>query len=170
MAGYLDTYGEEGARSAARAKVVKRVILAALAAAIVSTIAYFSFRTHPQEAVVDQFMNDLRKGNYQEAYGLWGCTERTPCKDYTSDKFNEDWGPKGSFANAADIHVDNVDYCDTGVVFTVSYPKQETVGLWVDRKTNVIGFAPWIRCPGNHLQLKQFFRSLFSKDTGQGTS
>jgi len=170
MPSYLDTYGEEGARSAARAKVVKRTIITVLGIALLSVIGYFTFRTHSQEKVVDQFMSDLRQGNYQAAYGLWGCSERTPCKDYTADKFDRDWGPKSAYPNAAQLRVDNVDYCDTGVVFTVTYPQQETVGLWVDRNTNVIGFAPWTRCPGNHLQLKQFFRSLFSKDSGQGTS
>lgn len=170
MPSYLDTYSEEGARSAARARVVKRVVIGVAGVALISAIAYFSLRTHSQEKVVDQFMDDLRQGNYQAAYRLWGCTEQTPCKDYPAEKFNEDWGPKSPYANAAEIHVDNVDYCDTGVVFTVTYPKQETVGLWVDRATNVIGFAPWTRCPGNHLQLKEFFHSLFTKNGGQGSS
>jgi hypothetical protein len=169
MPGYLDTYGEEGARSAARAKVVQRSIIAVVSLALLATIGYYTFRTHGQERVVDQFVADLKNGDYSSAYALWGCTAQTPCKDYSAEKFQEDWGPKSPYANAADLHVDNVDYCDTGVVFTVTYPRQDTVGLWVDRTTNVIGFAPWTRCPGNHLRLKEFFRSLFTSSGKDGS-
>ena len=61
------------------------------------------------------------------------------------------------------MKVEHVDFCDTGVVFNISYPKQEDFGLWVDRSTNVIGFSPWARCPGRHLHLGEFFKTLFSK-------
>jgi hypothetical protein len=163
MASYLDAYAAAGEQSARRALLVKRIIVSVLVAAVVVTIAYFALRTRSQERVVAQFLEDLQRKDYQTAYRLWGYTPETPSKDYPFDKFNEDWGPASPYANAAALKIEHVDFCDTGVVFNVTYPRQDTIGLWVDRSTNVIGFAPWIRCPGRHLQLGEFFKTLFSK-------
>jgi CDP-glycerol glycerophosphotransferase (TagB/SpsB family) len=163
MGSYLDAYASAGQQSERRGKIVKRVALSVLAAAVVVTVAYFGLRTWSQEHVINQFLEDLQRKDYQSAYKLWGCTPETPCKDYSSDKFNEDWGSSSPYSNAAALKIEHVDYCDTGVVFNLTYPKQEELGLWVDRSTNVIGFAPWTRCPGRHLQLGEFFKTLFSK-------
>ena len=68
-----------------------------------------------------------------------------------------------AYAQAASrAKLDIVDYCGSGVVVALAYPGKEGVSLWVERGTNVISFAPWERCPGRHLQLGAFFRSLFS--------
>jgi hypothetical protein len=32
----------------------------------------------------------------------------------------------------------------------------------VERKTDIISFAPWPRCPGAHLQIIRFLKSRFS--------
>jgi hypothetical protein len=163
MASYLDAYAAAGEQSARRGLIIKRIVVSVLIAAAVATVAYYSLRTRSQERMVQQFFEDLQRKDYQTAYKLWGCTPETPCKDYTADKFNEDWGPSSAYANASALKVEHVDFCDTGVVFNVTYPRQDTIGLWVDRSTNVIGFAPWVRCPGRHLQLGEFFKTLFSK-------
>jgi hypothetical protein len=163
MGSYLDAYASAGQQSERRGKIVKRVAITVLIAAIVVTVAYFGLRTWNQEHVVNQFLEDLQRKDFQGAYKLWGCTPETPCKDYSSDKFNEDWGASSPYSNAAAIKVEHIDFCDTGVVFNLTYPKQEELGLWVDRSTNVIGFAPWPRCPGRHMQLGEFFKSLFSR-------
>lgn len=160
MAGYLDNFGVEEAR---RGRQIKRIILWSAVVLIVSTVAYFSLRTFSQERTVKHFLSALEQKNYQDAYKLWGCTPETPCKYYAPEKFNEDWGPDGIYRNASALKVTNVDFCDSGVVFTVSYPNADNFGLWVERDTNVVGFAPWERCPGRHLQLGAFFRRLFSK-------
>lgn len=162
MGSYLDTYAAEGERSERRARLIKHVVTAALIAIVVGLAMYFWLRTRGQEKVVQQFLEDLRNKNYSSAYALWGCTPQTPCKDYPQDKFNEDWGASGLYRNATALKVEHVDYCDTGVVFGMSYPNQEAMGLWVDRSTNLISFAPWPRCPGRHLQFGAFFHSLFS--------
>ena len=59
--------------------------------------------------------------------------------------------------------MNNVDFCDKGVVFSVAFPgTNDPAALWVERSTNVISFAPWAQCPGRHWNFKQFFKNLFS--------
>jgi hypothetical protein len=89
---------------------------------------------------------------------MWGCTQDTPCKYYPPEKFNEDWGPGSPFAKGP-TKITDVDACGTGVVFHLEIPNAEDVGLWVQRDTNVISFAPWPRCPGPHLQVWKFLKS-----------
>jgi hypothetical protein len=163
MGSYLDEYAAAGQQSERRGRIVKRIAVSGLIAAVVVTAAYFGLRTWSQERVVNQFLQDLQRKDFQSAYKLWGCAQETPCKDYPSDKFNEDWGSSSLYSNASALKIEHVDFCDTGVVFNLTYPKQEELGLWVDRSTNVIGFAPWPRCPGRHMQLGEFFKSLLSR-------
>jgi hypothetical protein len=158
MGSYLDAYAAAGEQSARRGLMIKRTVVSVLIVVVVVTIGYYALRTRSQEHVVQEFLQDLQRKDYQTAYKLWGDN-----RDYPFNKFNEDWGPSSPYANSADLKVQHVDFCDTGVVFNVSYPKQDELGLWVDRATNVIGFAPWVRCPGRHLQLGEFFKTLFSK-------
>src|SRR5215470_17540137 len=161
MAGYLDSYGAGDER---RERRTKRIVIWGIAALAAVSVLYFTFRTWSQEQVMNQFLTLLRQQNYQEAYKLWGCTPQTPCKYYPPEKFTEDWGPSGAYADAASAHIENVDYCGAGVVFTVTFPKVGDAVLWVERETNIIGFAPsgWTRCPGPHLHLMEFLKSRFS--------
>jgi len=162
--GFLGAYEGEAEREYRRNRLISRVILGALLVVAVGSIAYFTLRTHGQEQVVQQFLGDLKEQRYQDAYTLWGCTQETPCKYYPPDKFTEDWGPSSHYPNAGAFKVENVDYCGDGVVFDLSYPNSDDIGLWVQRSNNVISFAPWSRCPGRHLQLRQFLKSLFNRD------
>jgi hypothetical protein len=74
----------------------------------------------------------------------------------------EDWGPKGQYANVKAARVSIVDSCGDGVVSTLVLPNTEPFGLYVERSTKVLSFAPWPRCPGRHLHLWEFIRSRFS--------
>jgi hypothetical protein len=158
MAGYLDQYGVADARREGR---IKKIVLWSLLVIVVGAVGYFTFRTWGQERVVKEFLSTLSRGDYQAAYKMW-CTPEAPCRDYDQARFDEDWGPKSPYANAQAAKVDNVDFCDAGVVFSISAPGAMPVSLWVERATNIITFAPWPQCPGRHLQLKQFFKNIFS--------
>jgi hypothetical protein len=162
MSGFLDAYEGEAQRQYRRTHVIKLVALWGLLAVAAGSILYYTFRTRSQERVVNTFLDDLRNQRYQDAYKLWGCTPDTPCKYYPPEAFTQDWGPSSRYSNAAALKVEHVDFCSDGVVFDVAYPNSENVGLWVQRSNNFISFAPWPRCPGRHLQLGGFFRSLFS--------
>ena len=159
MGGILDpSYGVAEER---RARLIKRVALWGSLAVIAGLVLYFWFRNWRQEQTVKQFFSLLEQKKYQDAYAMWGCTPQTPCPYYSPERFTEDWGPSGIYKNPERMAIENVDACDTGVVFDVSYPGSDDQGLWVERKTKFISYAPWARCPGPHLQLVEFLKSRF---------
>jgi hypothetical protein len=159
MAGYLDQYGVADARREGR---VKKIFLITIAAVVVGVVGYFTFRTWGEERVVKEFLATLSRKDYPAAYRMWGCTPDSPCKFYDLQKFDEDWGPKSSYAKAESAKVDNIDFCGAGVVFDLSFPGADPVALWVERSTNIISFAPWPQCPGRHWEIRRFFKNIFS--------
>jgi hypothetical protein len=158
MAGYLDGYGVVEAR---RERLLKRIAIWGLATLVTATVAFFVFRNWREERVVNRFLTLLKQQNYQEAYRMWGCTPETPCEFYPPEKFTEDWGPAGKYKNAAGMKVEDVDSCNAGVVFNVAYPGDENFGLWVERDTKTMSYAPWTRCPGPHLQIMEQLKKRF---------
>jgi hypothetical protein len=159
MSDFMAGYGVAEAR---RGRIIKRTILGTLAVAIVTASAYFYFRTWSQERIVNQFLAKIEQKDYQSAYGMW-CSAQSPCPYYPLDKFLADFGPDAPYNNVAAATVEEVDYCDNGVVVGIAYPKAEPVGLWVERSTGVISFAPWPRCPGKRLTLGPLMERLFGK-------
>jgi hypothetical protein len=159
MAGYLDTYGVADQR---RERIVKWSLIIGISTLLLLIIGYYTFRTHTQERVMAQFIDDLQHQQYMEAYKLWGCPQN--CRLYPADEFLKDWGPGSKMAKASDFKIQHVDYCGDGVVFDLSYPNTDDIGLWVNRSTNIISFyaEDTPRCPGPHMQLGAFLKSLFS--------
>jgi hypothetical protein len=155
MAGYLDSYG---AGDEQRERRVKRIVICGLIGVAVVTGVYFMFRNWQQERVVKQFFALLEQKKYQDAYAMFGCTPDHPCKYYSPEKFNEDWGPGSPFKNPGAVKIEHEDTCGNGVVFDIGTPE----GLFVDKETNTLSFAPEPRCPGRHLQLWEFIKSRFS--------
>ena len=156
MAGYLDEYGLVDAR---RSRRYKQIALIVLAAVILGPSAFFYFRNWREERTVSRFVDLLKEKNYPGAYQLW----KTPDSEkfYPYPKFIEDWGEKGTYNNPSAMNVLNVDACDAGVVLDVAYQNGEEFGLWVERSTKAISFAPWNRCPGPHLQIWDFLKRQF---------
>ena len=156
MPGYLDEYGVKDSQ---RERRTKRRVTWVLVAVVVGVSAFFYFRTWSQERTMGQFLSLLKEQKYQDAYRMW----QTPdsAKFYPPEKFTEDWGPMGVYKNAAGLQIQDVDSCGDGVVFDMSYPSADNFGLWVDRQTGKLSFAPWERCPGAHLQIWRFIKSRF---------
>jgi len=156
MAGYLDEYGVTDAR---RERLRKRIIIWGLLAVVIGTTAFFYIRNWGEERALGRFVTLLKQQKYQEAYQQW----QTPdsAKFYPPEKFAEDWGPSGVYKDAAGLQIRIVDSCNDGVVFDMAYPGTDDFGLWVERKTKIISFAPWPRCPGPHLHVWEFLKSRF---------
>src|SRR5580704_2055155 len=158
MGGILDpSYGVADAR---RSRLVKRGVLWGLAGLVVAGALFLWLRNWRQEQTLKQFLTLLDQKKYQEAYAMWGCTPDHPCKYYSPEAFNEDWGPASPFSNISAIKVRHEDNCSSGVVFDLENPQAKAVGLFVD-KDNILGFAQGPRCPGAHLQIFEFIRSRF---------
>ena len=159
MAGYLDNYGVDEAR---RGKLVKRIILIGLCAAVVGLAAFLFFRNFSERRVANAFLDAVKAKDYQKAYTTWGCTMEKPCRDYRFEKFMEDWGPNGVYKRVGEASYTIEDACGPGVVFTLEVPgAEEPVGIYVNRTDKVVSYAPWARCPGRHLHLWEFVKAQF---------
>jgi|SRR5579864_3825638 len=159
MAGYLEAYGAGEER---RARIVKRSLIYTISTLIVLTVLYLWFRNYSQERVVKHFFSLLQEKRYQEAYALWGCTQDHPCKYWGPEKFNEEWGPSSPYSNVPAIKVTHEDSCGNGVVFDIESPKNPPEGLFVDKESNTLSYAPQARCPGPHWQIWEYIKSRFS--------
>lgn len=159
MAGYLDTYGVADYK---RTRIKKRLFLSVVATAVTALVLFLIFHNFTEKRTVRNFIAAVSSGNYQEAYRMWGCTQATPCRDYSFQKFMEDWGDKGQYANVKAARMTTVDSCGDGVVTTMQFPNAEPFGLWVERRTKVLSFSPWPRCPGRHWHFWEFIQSQFS--------
>jgi hypothetical protein len=141
MAGYLDTYG---AGEEQREKLIKTSALVLVAALVLGGVLYFFFKNYRQEHRVKLFFESLARQDYQGAYGMWGCTQASPCRDYSFNEFMKDWGPQSGKSAG---HVVKSRSCGSGVILTVGYPGVQEDKLWVQRGDLIIGFSPWPGCP-----------------------
>jgi hypothetical protein len=143
VTGFLDSYGAGEER---REKIVKRLVLGALAALVVAAALYFVFRNWGEDRQARLFLDLLKKQDYQSAYRLWGCTPATPCRDYRFERFMEDWGPQSPHGNTAAARIAKKWSCADGVIYTLEYGKDDSLLLWVGREDKVLGYAPWPSC------------------------
>ena len=143
MPGYLDHYGEGDEK---RSKRNRLIVIVTLAVIVTAGGLYFGFRNYRQKLRVKQFVELLQKQDYAAAYGLWGCTDTNPCKDYPREKFMEDWGPQSSNAKIPSFEITKSRACGSGVIVTVSLGNREE-RFWVENRDMVIGFSPWSVCP-----------------------
>jgi hypothetical protein len=164
MASYLETYGAAEEQRAKRVRLIKNASIVLAAVIVVALIAYGIFKNHSEEQQAKTFVSLLQAHDIQGAYRLWGCSDTHPCPDYPFDKFLEDWGPKSAHANQSSAQIGMSQSCGSGVVIRLDYKgSQEPVSLWVERSTNIISFAPYAECPGRHLHIGAWLRSLFGR-------
>lgn len=143
--GYFDHYGHGEER---REKFIKRGIVALIVLLIAGSVLYYLFKNFREERQVKRFYAQLAKKDYHEAYRMWGCTEETPCRDYSFDRFMEDWGPNSVNAKAAEVDIVRSRSCGSGVIITTKIGDHEEK-LWVQRGDTVVGYSPWPACPAS---------------------
>ena len=139
MTGYLEGYGAGEER---RAKLMKRTALAVFLVLVAGGALYFFFRNFREERRAKLFFELLAARDYQAAYALWGCTPSSPCKDYSMERFMEDWGPQSQHADLSAMKITMVRGCSDGVIVGARFGAGQTDYLWVDRKSRNLGFAP----------------------------
>lgn len=165
MASYLEEYGAAEQRHAHRLRLFKWAVGIVLASSFTGFILYLLFQNYAQERQIKTFVQHLSDKDYAGAYRMWGCTDATPCRDYSMKQFLDDWGPASPHADAATAQVRSGDSCGTGVVVPVDFKGAEQVPLWVERGSNTIGFSPDPECRKRHWRFREFFRSLFHKQS-----
>ena len=164
MASYLEAYGAAEEYRAKRIHLIKNASIIVGSVLIVALIAYGVFKNHSEEQQAKSFVGFLLAHDYQAGYRLWGCSDTHPCPDYPFDKFLEDWGPKSAHANQSSAKIGLSQSCGSGVIIRLEYQgSEEPVSLEVERGTKIISFAPWAECPGRHLHIGAWLRSLFNR-------
>jgi hypothetical protein len=164
MASFLEAYGAAEEQRAKRVRLIKISAIVLVSMIVVGLIAYGLLKNRPQEQQAKIFVSLLQAHDYQGAYKLWGCSDTHPCKDYPFDKFMEDWGPKSPHADQSSAHIGLSQSCGSGVVIRLDYQgSEEPLSLDIERGSKVISFAPWAECPGRHLHIGAWLRSLFGR-------
>ncbi|HTR38133.1 MAG TPA: hypothetical protein VMH80_19625 [Bryobacteraceae bacterium] len=162
MSGYLEAYGAAEQQRANRLHLLKNASIILACVVVVGLILYGTFKNYSQEHKAKTFVALLSAHDYKAAYAMWGCTDSHPCTEYPFNKFMDDWGPKSPHADEASAHIGLSQSCGSGVVIRMDYKgSEEAVPLWVERDTGTLSFAPWPECPGRHLHLGAWFKSLF---------
>jgi len=137
---YLEGYGVREARTE---EYLKKGVLLAIGVIVAAIALYFLLRDRSEKASVRDFLDRLRGHDYKAAYALWGCTDAKPCPEYPMDKFLEDWGPASPQANVTGADSRTLRHCDAGILQTIRFPDGHETQLWVQRRNDLIGFAPW---------------------------
>ncbi len=157
MGGYLDQYGASDERRSRRIKTGLTVLLVAVAAILAASLVSFFFIPNAAERQARAFMDDLRSGEYQQAYVLWGCTATQPCTGYAFQDFMKDWGPEA--VPPGKFEVLNGESCGSGTIVDIDAGKAGDKRLWVENGTRTLSFPPVNECPHrNHVY--DFFRDL----------
>ncbi len=142
MSDYLAGYGAGEER---RSKILWRTIGAVVAVVLIAAVCYFTFRGYSHKKRVQAFLDALNRRDYQTAYQMWGCTPAKPCRDYSFDRFMEDWGPT-SPRSIQPTGIKKTKYCGQGVIAFLDTKKGDESVLWVESKDLNLGFAPWPVC------------------------
>jgi len=145
MAGYLDQYGIGEAR---REKVIKILVLAAVAVVIAGGVLFFVFHNYRQEQQVKRFFALLAAHDYNGAYTLWVRTE-SDRQGYPFTSFMQDWGPQSGHSDVSGFRITRSRSCGSGVIITADFGKSQEEKLWVQRDELTIGFSPLPGCPAS---------------------
>jgi hypothetical protein len=150
MSDFLTTYGVDEAR---REKWRNRILITIIVVAVLWTSGYFFFRTYFEKRTMDRFLELLAQRDYVTAHAMFGCTPENPCRDYSYEKFIEDWGPGSLWSDPYYADIAKVRYCGDTVIFNLLI-KGDDVNLVVNKDTQEIGFAPWPTCTGTIVEMQ----------------
>jgi len=108
-------------------------------AVVAACLLLYRFANFREERVVRQFLDELKAGNYQQAYRIWG-----PSLTYSFEDFTSDWGERGYYGRVTDYKILDSQTRGSGVVVYVKFKHlKKPMAFWVERKTRALGFAPF---------------------------
>ena len=136
---YLDGYASKGVLADS---LVKIVLVAVAAAAVLGPAYYVFFRNWREELQARRFLNLVMAGDYEDAYAMWGCSVDAPCRYYPFEEFLEDWGPRAPFGAVREFSLRRSYTQPNGVIVRYSINGREEDPLFVERDPPKIGFAP----------------------------
>lgn len=164
MSSYLEAYGAAEAQRARRIRIAKIASIVLVGGLVIGLTLYELLKNRSEEQQARLFIQLLQQHDYTGAYRLWGCSDANPCPNYPFNKFMEDWGPQSAHADESGAHIGVSQSCGSGVVIRMDYPgTEQPVPLWVEHGSQIISFAPWEECPGRHLHLRAWLKSVFNR-------
>jgi hypothetical protein len=164
MSSYLETYGASEELRARRIRLLKIGSILLVCAIVAGVAIYALLKNRGEEQQAKLFINLVSDHNYSAAYRLWGCTEANPCPNYPIGKFMDDWGPQSVHPDQSSAEIGLSQSCGSGVVIRLDYKgSPQSVPLWVERASRTISSAPWQECPGRHLHVGAWLRSIFKR-------
>lgn len=151
MSDYLAQYGSTGQT---REKIVRWILITLAVAAVLWVIDWgltlygtYNLRDVREQWRAHQFFSLLSQKQYDAAYRLWGCEPAKPCRDYSFQKFMEDWGPRGVVPDISGRKTTAVRHCKGGIIEVLDFGGSgDPVNLYVDSKDFTLSFAPWPVC------------------------
>lgn len=114
-------------------------LIMAMAAVLTVLVVYF-FGNFRQERVVKRFIAELQRGNYQQAYQIWG-----PTNEYPFPNFMTDWGgPSSYYGRIQGYKILASKTRGNGVIVAVEFDHLKyPVYFWVDLKNNTLSYSPF---------------------------
>lgn len=95
---YLGSYG---AGEAQREHSIKKWLGIVLGALVLIGLLVLIFRNFSEKRQLSTFLDNLKAKNFAAAYAQYGCTDASPCRDYSMVKFMEDWGPASKYKDVS---------------------------------------------------------------------
>lgn len=155
MGTYMQGYGVEEER---RNRVIKRIILGAVAAAVLAFVSYLFLHNYTEKKTINQFLAEINAHDYKAAYANW-CNSSSPCPNYDYARFLQDWGPQKKISSP--WKVASVESCKSFVTINVQAEGAELQSLGVQRGTRNVMYAPAPECQELGWHWKAFFQRIF---------
>jgi hypothetical protein len=114
-------------------------VISALTLILIILLIY-QFGNYRQERVVKNFLNELKAGDYQKAYQIWG-----PTQSYAFKDFMKDWGGASSYyGKVTGYRILKSKTRGNGVIIVVEFNHlKRPVYFWVDLKDLTMAFSPF---------------------------
>ncbi len=114
-------------------------VISVLAVLLIILLVY-KFGNYRQERAVKNFLEEVKAGNYQKAYQIWG-----PTQSYSYTDFMKDWGGASSYyGQIRGYHIVKSKTRGNGVIVIVQFDTLKyPVNFWVDLKDNTLSFSPF---------------------------
>jgi hypothetical protein len=128
----------------------QRIVVILSILMVAGGVAYH-YRYWTYEHRVDQFLTDLERHDYKQAYALWQNDPRWEqhpgrYQKYPFPDFYRDWGPSGDWGIIREHKIDGAaaPTGGSGVIVQVTINQRvEPLRLWVERRDKTITWSPY---------------------------
>jgi hypothetical protein len=140
-------------RREARIRLLKRLVLVLVIAAIILAPVLWNFRYWPETHAVDKFLTAIENKDYKQAFAIWNADPNWEqhadrYSDYTFGQFQLDWGPGGDYGDIKTHKIygavapqSKITAVSGVVVAAQINGRAQPACLWVEKKSHTISFS-----------------------------